>query len=77
MLQIEHKGNSHRFVTVSAGYCAFLPTDGADTASVLVKAADKALYAAKAGGRNQVRAGSYMAIAAPRSQSPRTAHTLF
>lgn len=41
-----------RAVTVSLGIAVF-PRDGADAAG-LVKAADRALYAAKAGGRNRV-----------------------
>jgi diguanylate cyclase (GGDEF)-like protein len=41
-----------RAVTVSLGLAVF-PRDGAD-ASALVQAADRALYAAKAGGRNRV-----------------------
>ncbi|MGC8470587.1 MAG: diguanylate cyclase domain-containing protein, partial [Acetobacteraceae bacterium] len=49
-LGIEHAGNEGGIVTVSAGVAAILPGDGADTASGLVRAADRALYAAKSVG---------------------------
>ena len=56
-LGIEHAGNEGGVVTVSAGVAAILPGEGGDSASGLVRAADRALYAAKSAGRNCVRAG--------------------
>lgn len=53
LLQITDGGQSLGTVTVSAGIAAF-PEHGA-TGEALIRAADAALYEAKAGGRNQVR----------------------
>ncbi len=52
-MQIEHPGSSHSVVTVSVGIASMIPLDGQDSRS-LIKAADEALYYAKAAGRNCV-----------------------
>lgn len=52
-LAIEHPGSSHSVVTVSVGIASMVPEDGKDSESV-IKAADEALYYAKAAGRNCV-----------------------
>jgi diguanylate cyclase (GGDEF)-like protein len=54
-LEIAHDGNIGGLVTISAGVNAFMPVAGADTASMLIAAADEALYDAKSAGRNQTR----------------------
>ena len=53
-LRIVHSGNVGGFVTLSAGVDASAPSAVGGAASDLVAAADKALYAAKAAGRDQV-----------------------
>jgi diguanylate cyclase (GGDEF)-like protein len=53
-LEIEHIGNSAGFVTLSAGVDALVPIRGTDEPTELIRAADKALYSAKAAGRNRV-----------------------
>ena len=50
-----HAGAAAGIVTVSAGVAAVLPSPRT-TAEQLIRAADAALYQAKGGGRNQVRA---------------------
>lgn len=55
-LGMEHVGNEGGVVTVSAGVAAIVPQSADDSPSVLVRAADRALYAAKASGRDAVRA---------------------
>ena len=51
---IAHTGNSLGVVTVSIGVAAFVPVHLKNQAVELVELADKALYKAKASGRNQV-----------------------
>lgn len=52
-LGIEHPGSSHDVVTVSIGIASLTPEAGQDSDTV-IKAADEALYYAKAAGRNCV-----------------------
>lgn len=53
-LKIPHVHNIGGYVTVSAGIAAFAPQPDTDGPTLLIKAADKALYKAKAEGRNTV-----------------------
>lgn len=53
-LGIEHRGNPPGVVTASVGVAAFMPTHLENQAVELVELADKALYKAKAAGRNRV-----------------------
>lgn len=52
-LAIGHPGSPDGVVTVSVGVASVMP-DGAGSLEQFVRAADRALYAAKAGGRNRV-----------------------
>ncbi len=52
---IEHQGNTGNIVTISLGVAAAIRGNGLATPSALIEAADRALYAAKAGGRDAVR----------------------
>lgn len=51
---IPHGSNPENVVTVSIGAAACLPGQDESSCKFLLQLADKALYAAKAGGRNQV-----------------------
>lgn len=51
-------------VTVSAGVATMVP-DGDTSRGALVEAADKALYRAKAAGRNRVALGSITRVEKP------------
>ena len=53
-LQMPHSGVERGYVTISAGVATMNGDSGIATGMDLMEAADKALYAAKAGGRNQV-----------------------
>lgn len=60
--QIPHPGSSHKVVSISAGVASAIPSSG-DRAESLIKAADEALYYAKAAGKNCVvysRDGEYV-----------------
>jgi diguanylate cyclase (GGDEF)-like protein len=54
-LAVSHAGNSAGHVTVSVGVAALVPSADPDAPALLVRSADRALYEAKAAGRNRVR----------------------
>ncbi|WP_175671293.1 sensor domain-containing diguanylate cyclase [Burkholderia ambifaria] len=54
-LALEHAGSEHGHVTASIGLASWTPEDDEEAGSV-IKAADEALYYAKATGRNKVAA---------------------
>lgn len=63
-LKIPHAGSDvFEFVTVSIGTAVFMP-DNSARPSALIKAADNALYTAKAEGRNRVKSGRLAVTAA-------------
>ena len=53
-LEMPHNGSAFGVVTLSAGVATISPRRGEHLASMLVEAADKALYVAKSEGRNRV-----------------------
>jgi diguanylate cyclase (GGDEF)-like protein len=57
-LEIRHERNLPGIVTVSAGVNALMPVADSDTASLLIGAADQALYIAKTSGRDRVQASA-------------------
>ena len=56
--QIDHSGNPPGHVTASAGVSAIVPSQGRLGVYELIQTADKALYEAKAAGRDRIRATS-------------------
>ncbi|GIX10138.1 diguanylate cyclase domain-containing protein [Elioraea sp.] len=61
-LMLLHEGSPHGIVTASIGAASLVPVGPADP-RMLLAAADRALYAAKRGGRDQVSAAGYAAAA--------------
>lgn len=55
-LQVAHAGSEKSIVTISVGVATFTPPSPGGDAGRLVQRADEALYAAKASGRDSVRA---------------------
>jgi diguanylate cyclase (GGDEF)-like protein/PAS domain S-box-containing protein len=67
-LAIPHEGSRNRIVTVSIGVSCFCGDGGSGTTESLVQAADDALYAAKAAGRDRVVMGG-PGLPSPRAES--------
>jgi diguanylate cyclase (GGDEF)-like protein len=63
-LGLLHEGNEAGIVTISAGVSAFVPIRDVDAADKLMRAADKALYLAKAQGRDRICSSSELATSA-------------
>lgn len=63
---IPHDGSSLRRVSISLGCAAVIPEVG-EAPATLLEHADRALYAAKAGGRNRAAADGYAAEGEPAS----------
>jgi diguanylate cyclase (GGDEF)-like protein len=61
-MMLLHEGSPHGIVTASIGAASIVPIGPIDP-RVLLAAADRALYAAKAGGRDRVSAAGYAAAA--------------
>ena len=59
-LRIQHAGGAQGLVTVSIGVAAITPNAGSSRPDKLVRAADRALYEAKASGRNNTRLASQL-----------------
>lgn len=57
-LGLLHEGNEAGIVTISAGVSAFVPIRDVDAPDKLMRAADKALYLAKARGRDRICSSS-------------------
>ena len=64
-LRIGHKGNSQGVVTISAGVAVARSNASDETFDDLLRAADRALYLAKGGGRNAVIFSSANPVAEP------------
>jgi diguanylate cyclase (GGDEF)-like protein len=70
-LELPHRGNLEGVATVSIGVASIVPREaGADGLAQLVKAADEALYRAKAEGRNCVRQAPLPTAARPDEPAP-------
>lgn len=64
-LKIPHDANPEHIVSISVGVASALPRVNVGTAERMFVAADKALYAAKAAGRNRVKASIATSTIAP------------
>jgi diguanylate cyclase (GGDEF)-like protein len=60
-IAVPHERSSHRYVTVSIGVATVVPGKAA-VENTLIENADRALYAAKAGGRNRICVDNVAAI---------------
>lgn len=68
--EIVHEENTDGIATISLGVATIAPERALRTAEELIKAADEALYRAKEGGRDQVRASAMEAVTEARSAGP-------